>query len=76
MNNCNRITAALVNRGPVGICINNDKYWQNYRFGIIPNCYTISGRHCVLLVGAKADGTTTTSGNFWIFKNSWGTGWG
>ena len=76
MNTCNLITTALVNKGPVGICLDNDGNWQNYISGIITNCYTISGGHCVLLVGGKADGTPTTPGNFWRFKNSWGTGWG
>jgi C1A family cysteine protease len=44
---------------------------------VIPDCEdTKIGGHCVLLVGAKSDGTNNVAENYWIVRNSWGIGYG
>jgi len=57
--------------------MNIDAQWDSYISGVIPNCNSVKlGGHCVLLVGAKSDGTSNVNTNYWIIKNSWGANFG
>lgn len=61
----------------MSICMNIDAQWDSYISGVIPNCNSVKlGGHCVLLVGAKSDGTSNVNTNYWIIKNSWGANFG
>lgn len=77
ISDCNTLANTLLNQKPIGICMNIDNKWNSYVSGVIPNCNdTKIGGHCVLLVGAKSDGTTDPLNNYWIVRNSWGTSYG
>jgi len=55
-----------LNNGPVSVCVAANAF-QTYHGGILASCPgTID--HCVQAVGYTAD--------YWIIRNSWGTGWG
>jgi C1A family cysteine protease len=61
--------------GTVSIALEADTYvFQSYKGGIISStsCGT-NLDHGVLLVGYGKDATL---GDYWLLKNSWGTGWG
>jgi hypothetical protein len=74
---CNHIANQLINVRPVGICLSIDAQWQGYKGGVLTSCDTgKKSGHCVLLVGAKSDGTSDPSTNYWIVRNSWGTDYG
>lgn len=77
INDCNDLTNTLLTKKPISVCMIIDTKWQSYVSGVIPNCddKKVIG-HCVLLVGAKSDGTTDPLSNYWIVRNSWGTGYG
>jgi len=64
---------AVGNAGPVSIAVTADMiFWQLYSGGILddPLCFG-QVNHAVLAVGyGSADK------DFWIIKNSWGSGWG
>jgi len=59
--------------GPVSVCVDagDGCDWSAYQSGIFnePGCY-VQTDHAVLAVGYS------TSGGYWIVKNSWGTSWG
>ena len=57
-----------LNNGPVSVCIAADAF-QTYSRGILKSC---PGQidHCVQAVGYSS------SGNYWIVRNSWATNWG
>ncbi|XP_070503142.1 procathepsin L-like [Chironomus tepperi] len=62
--------------GPISVAI--DARWQSLQFyetGVYfePNCDSHELNHAVLVVGY---GTDANFGDYWIIKNSWGTGWG
>jgi cathepsin L len=62
--------AAAVNQQPVSIAVDAVR-WQFYNGGVFDS--SLCGQtldHGVLVVGY------TTSGNYWIVKNSWGASWG
>jgi C1A family cysteine protease len=57
---------AAVARQPVAAMVDATN-WSAYRGGILSNCGT-NLNHYVLIVGYTSE--------YWIVKNSWGTGWG
>lgn len=64
--------------GPVAVAI--DASWpsfQMYTSGVYnePQCSNTTVNHAVLVVGYGTD-TANTGMDYWIIKNSWGTGWG
>jgi hypothetical protein len=74
---CLTLANTLLINKPIGVCGSIDQQWQNYNSGVIPNCkQAIVGGHCILLVGAASDGTSTVANNYWKIRNSWGTGFG
>jgi hypothetical protein len=77
ISDCNTLANTLLNLKPIGVCVTIDSQWQTYISGVVPHCNNSTlGGHCVLLVGAASDGTNTTSTNYWIVKNSWGSTYG
>jgi len=67
----NLVADAVVNTGPLGICVNAD--WQDYHSGIFSSrCAHDAGHmnHAVSLVGVNTDQ------GYWIVRNSWNTNWG
>ena len=62
---CDNLQNALA-RQPVSVAV-DASVWSSYRSGVLDRCGT-SVNHGVLAVGL--------SDNFWLIKNSWGTGWG
>jgi len=54
--------------GPLSIAVDAMQGWQTYRGGVLNTCTGRQLDHGVLAVGFTAD--------YWIVKNSWGTGWG
>jgi len=69
---------ALIKQGPLSICLNAE--WFQFYYGGLSDpysCDTTQLDHCVQIVGY---GTTTgwlgESEEYWIIRNSWGSGWG
>jgi C1A family cysteine protease len=74
---CNDLTNNLLTKRPISVCMMIDTKWQSYQSGVIPDCNDVkTGGHCVLLVGAKSDGTTNPLNNYWIVRNSWSSRFG
>jgi C1A family cysteine protease len=70
-NNCGGLESAIMNQ-PISVAIEADQYsFQHYRSGVLTDCKYFGLDHGVLLVGFGSG-----SPNYWIVKNSWGTGWG
>ncbi|XP_052224153.1 procathepsin L-like [Dreissena polymorpha] len=66
--------SSLSRVGPVTVAADcNDRGFQYYRSGIYynPRCNGNHPNHAMVSVGYGS-----TSGNYWIIKNSWGTTWG
>jgi cathepsin L len=67
----------LRKHGPLAIFVcSANRAWQHYSYGIISasecgDCHD----HLVLLTGYKMDRHFIV-GDYWMVKNSWGTGWG
>lgn len=70
--NCDQLKAAL-DKGPVSVAVEANLWWQFYFGGVSNACGTSttasSLNHGVLAVGYE-------DGEYWIVKNSWGSGWG
>lgn len=66
---------AQLAKGAVGIQVQASGWGRNYRGGIFTSdsCYNRSN-HAVTAVGWGID--ESTGADYWIIKNSWGTGWG
>uniref|UniRef100_A0ACD5UVV0 Uncharacterized protein n=1 Tax=Avena sativa TaxID=4498 RepID=A0ACD5UVV0_AVESA len=59
---------------PVGVLIDaRGAILQNYKTGIYKGPCTTMQNHAVVLIGY---GVTNTGEEYWILKNSWGSGWG
>ncbi|GMR53097.1 hypothetical protein PMAYCL1PPCAC_23292, partial [Pristionchus mayeri] len=62
--------------GPISVGMDaNHLSFQGYKEGVYyePGCDSDALDHAVLVVGY---GTDEDHGDYWIIKNSWGTGWG
>jgi len=72
--NVTQMKAALATQ-PLAVSIEADqKVFQSYKSGVLDStsCGT-NLDHAVLAVGW---GTDSSAGDYWLVKNSWGTGWG
>lgn len=52
----------------------SDSGFGNYANGVFDGCTSSSTNHAVLVVGYGTD--AATGKDYWLVKNSWGTGWG
>ena len=75
------LAEACKEKGPISVAI--DGAWISLRFyksGVYyePQCFTTKLNHGVLLVGygTEADTEADAGKEFYLVKNSWGTGWG
>jgi len=68
------ILEALANIGPLAINVDAAS-WSGYRSGVFDGCNQVTPDidHVVQLVGY---GTDPTHGDYWLVRNSWGTGYG
>ncbi|VDL83533.1 unnamed protein product [Nippostrongylus brasiliensis] len=70
------LKVALATQGPISIAIDaGHRTFQLYKKGVYfdEECSSEELDHGVLLVGY---GTDPEAGDYWLVKNSWGTGWG
>lgn len=76
VNNEEAMKDALVNVGPIHVSLHASKEFVNVGSAIFtdPNnlCLNQGNNHAVLLVGYG----TEYGQDYWLIKNSWGTGWG
>jgi len=70
-NNVYSIKNALAQYGVLAIAVDGNQ-WANYKSGIFYTNYVGQPNHAVNLVGYG----TTNGIEYWIVRNSWGTGWG
>ena len=65
----------LANVGPLAVAV-DASVWHSYSSGVFTGCSfeeNIGLNHAVQLVGY---GTDPAEGDYWLVRNSWGTGWG
>jgi len=70
------LASALLNNGVIAVAIDASlASFQHYSSGVYYDaaCSTTTVDHGVIVVGY---GTDPVQGDYWILKNSWGTGWG
>lgn len=66
---------AVATFGPISVAVDASK-WHEYETGVFNGCpYSdnININHVVVLVGY---GTDEQYGDYWLVRNSWGTGYG
>jgi hypothetical protein len=66
----NSIKNALIQYGPLGTTFDTYQNFDGYSGGIYTPAGDKTGRHLVAIVGYN------DNDDYWICKNSWGTGWG
>jgi len=68
------IMDAVMNNGPISVMFNAaGGAFQGYRSGVLDeNDMGWTGSHAVLIIGWGNE----NGKNYWLLKNSWGTGWG
>ena len=64
------IKNAIYTHGPVSCAVYVNSAFQAYNGGIYDTSYTGTNNHAVVLVGWN------DAQQYWILRNSWGTGWG
>jgi len=66
---------AVATAGPVAVSVDASA-WHKYESGVFNGCdynANVDVNHAVILVGY---GTDEANGDFWLIRNSWGTGYG
>ena len=71
-NDYNALMTAIANVGPIAISVAATE-WFYYDSGVYNGDCGAEIDHAVTAVGY---GTDPNSGNYWLVRNSWGTGWG
>lgn len=74
-NDYDSLMHAVATYGPVAVSVDASK-WSKYETGVFNGCdfaANIDLDHAVVLVGY---GTDEKLGDFWLIRNSWGTGYG
>jgi hypothetical protein len=64
------IKQAIYQYGPIVVAVAANSTFQSYQSGIFNSCDSTQLDHMVTLVGWD------DPGQYWIMRNSWGTGWG
>jgi C1A family cysteine protease len=68
----NKLKEAVSNYGPIAVAVHVNNAFQSYRSGIFQASCSGGRNHAGLVVGYNGVQGT----DYWIFKNSWGQGWG
>jgi len=76
MNKEEPLMRAVVERGPVGVSVSADGWFQ-YGGGIFDKCdRNCTVDHAVTLYGYGVDKSESTPVKYWLIRNSWGAAWG
>jgi len=68
-----KLKAAVAEHGAVVTTVAAAGPFSNYGGGVFSGCTSSSTDHAVTVVGY---GTSSSGEDYWLVKNSWGTGWG